>query len=62
MPHQQREIAALAAMTNDESDTSDIPEIWDCSKAKRDVFYRPDRRASPAAPEPQLEAEQRISD
>ena len=62
MPHQRREIAALAAMPDDEIDTPDIPEIRDCSKARRGVFYRPNRRASPAAPEPQPETEQRISD
>ncbi len=35
------ELAALAAMTDDEIDTSDIPEITDWSKAVVGRFYRP---------------------
>ena len=38
-PEQQRQIAALAAMTDDEIDMSDLPEVRDFSKAKRGVFY-----------------------
>ena len=46
-PKQQREIAALAAMTDDEIDMSDIPEVRDFSKARRGVFYLPPGRKSP---------------
>ena len=35
---QKAELAALAAMSDDEIDTSDIPEITDWSNAKRGVF------------------------
>ncbi len=35
------ELAALAAMSDDEIDTSDIPEITDWSKAVVGRFYRP---------------------
>ena len=38
--HQKAELAALAAMSDDEIDTSDIPEVTDWSNAKRGVFYR----------------------
>ena len=58
-PEQRREIAALAAMTDDEIDMSDIPEVLDWSQAQRGVFYRPERRESPAAPEAQSEGERR---
>ena len=37
---QKAELAALAAMSDDEIDTSDIPEATDWSDAKRGVFYR----------------------
>ncbi len=38
---QKAELAALAAMSDDEIDTSDIPEVpIDWSKARRGVFYR----------------------
>ena len=56
---QQREIAALVAMPDEEINTDDIPEVLDWSRAKRGVFYRPDRRESPAGPEPQSEGERR---
>ena len=36
---QKAELAALAAMSDDEIDTSDIPEITDWSNAKRGVFH-----------------------
>ena len=40
MTDQQRaELAALAAMPDDEIDTSDIPEVTDWSDAKRGVIY-----------------------
>lgn len=39
---QKAELAALAAMSDDEIDTTDIPEVpMDWSKARRGVFYRP---------------------
>ena len=37
---QKAELAALAAMPEDEIDTSDIPEVTDWSNAKRGVIYR----------------------
>ena len=58
-PEQQREIAALGAMTDDEIDMSDLPEVRDLSQAKRGVFYRPHRQETPAEPQPQPEAERR---
>ena len=36
---QKAELAALAAMSDDEIDTSDIPEVTDWSNAKRGVFH-----------------------
>ena len=42
---QKAELAALAAMPEDEIDTSDIPEIpTDWANAKRGVFYGPVKR------------------
>ena len=38
---QQAELKALAAMPDEDIDTSDIPEVRDWSGAKRGVFYRP---------------------
>ena len=38
MTDQQK--AELAALADDEIDTSDIPEVTDWSNAKRGVFYR----------------------
>ncbi len=35
------EIAALAAMAEEDIDTSDIPEVTDWTGAKRGLFYRP---------------------
>lgn len=40
-PEQEVELAALDALTDDQIDTSDIPEITDWSGAKRGLFYRP---------------------
>lgn len=37
---QKAELVALAAMSDDHIDTSDIPEITDWANAKRGVFYR----------------------
>ena len=39
------ELAALAAMPDEEVDTSDIPEITDWSKAVVGRFYRPVKEA-----------------
>jgi uncharacterized protein (DUF4415 family) len=38
---QQAEIESLAALPDEKSDTSDIPEILDWSGAKRGALYRP---------------------
>jgi uncharacterized protein (DUF4415 family) len=40
-PEQEAELANLAAMPEEEIDTSDIPEVRDWSDAKRGLFYRP---------------------
>jgi uncharacterized protein (DUF4415 family) len=37
----RRQLAALAAMAEEDIDTSDIPEVTDWSGAKRGLFYRP---------------------
>lgn len=39
-PEQQQEIAALAALPDDQIDTTDIPEVRDWSQGKRGVFSR----------------------
>ena len=38
---QRAELAALAKLSDDRIDTTDIPEIRDWSGAKRGLFYRP---------------------
>lgn len=38
---QKRQLAALAALPDEQIDTSDIAEILDWSDAKRGLFYRP---------------------
>ena len=38
---QSLQISKLASMTDDEIDTSDIPEVLDWSGAKRGLLYRP---------------------
>lgn len=38
---QRAEIKALAAMPDNQTDTSDIPEVRDWSAAKRGMFYKP---------------------
>ena len=38
---QKTEIQALAALPDEEIDTSDVPEILDWSGAKRGLLYRP---------------------
>ena len=38
---QQRDLAALAALPDDQIDTSDIPEIKSLTGAVRGLFYRP---------------------
>lgn len=40
-PQQEAELKALAAMKEEEIDTSDIPEVSDWSGAQRGKFYRP---------------------
>jgi uncharacterized protein (DUF4415 family) len=40
-PAQAAELAALAAVHDDQIDTRDIPEQRDWSGARRGVFYRP---------------------
>ncbi|RNC68371.1 MAG: hypothetical protein ED859_10620 [Desulfuromonadales bacterium] len=42
---QAEELAALAALPDDEIDTSDIPEIVDWDKAVVGRFYRPIKQA-----------------
>ena len=37
----QEQIRTLEALTDDQIDTSDAPEILDWSDARRGVFYRP---------------------
>ncbi len=38
---QKAELQALAALPDEQIDTSDIPEILDWSGARRDLLYRP---------------------
>jgi uncharacterized protein (DUF4415 family) len=40
-PQQQAEIDALAALPDDQIDTTDMPEVRDWSKAQRGVLFRP---------------------
>ena len=42
---QKAELQALAALPEDQIDTSDIPEITDWSGAQRNLLYRPARRS-----------------
>ena len=39
--NQKAELKALAALPDDQIDTSDIPEVLDWADAKRGLFYRP---------------------
>jgi uncharacterized protein (DUF4415 family) len=41
---QKAELDALAAMPDDEIDTSDMPEVLDWSQARRGALYRPVKR------------------
>lgn len=41
IPEQQAELDALAALPDEEIDTSDAPELPDWSAAQRGLFYRP---------------------
>ena len=41
---QQTEVQALAALPDEQIDTSDIPEILDWSGARRNLLYRPVKR------------------
>lgn len=38
---QEAELSALEALSDDQIDTSDIPEVRDWSNAQRGLFYRP---------------------
>ena len=50
---QRQELAALAALTDDQIDTTDAPEVKDWSQAKRGVFYRSGTpQESPVGSEP----------
>lgn len=40
-PQQRAELKSLAALPDEDIDTSDAPELLDWSKAKRGLFYRP---------------------
>jgi len=40
-PKQRAELKSLAALRDDDIDTSDAPELLDWSGAKRGLFYRP---------------------
>jgi uncharacterized protein (DUF4415 family) len=42
---QKRDIAAIAAMKDEDIDLSDIPEVLDWSKAEIGKFYRPPKRS-----------------
>jgi len=41
---QRRELQRLAELTDEDIDTSDIPEIGDLTGAVRGRFYRPDQQ------------------
>jgi len=43
--NQKRDIAALAAMKDEDIDLSDMPEVLDWSKAEIGKFYRPPKKA-----------------
>jgi uncharacterized protein (DUF4415 family) len=43
-PAQRAELKALAALRDEDIDTSDAPELLDWSGAKRGLFYRPVKR------------------
>jgi uncharacterized protein (DUF4415 family) len=42
---QKKEIAAIAAMKDEDIDYSDIPQVLDWSKAEVGKFYRPPKKA-----------------
>jgi uncharacterized protein (DUF4415 family) len=42
---QRRDIAAVAAMKDEDIDLSDMPEVLDWSKAEIGKFYRPSKRS-----------------
>lgn len=42
---QRREIAAIAAMKDEDIDLSDMPEVLDWSKAEIGKFYRPPKKS-----------------
>ena len=41
---QRAELTALEALSDDEINTTDVPELLDWSDARRGVFYRPVKR------------------
>jgi uncharacterized protein (DUF4415 family) len=41
MPAQQAELAALAALADDQIDTREMPEVRDWSDAQRSLLFRP---------------------
>jgi uncharacterized protein (DUF4415 family) len=43
-PKQKAELQALAALPDDQIDTSEMPEVIDWSGARRGVLYRPIKR------------------
>ena len=45
METRSAELAALAAMRDEDIDYSDIPPVTDFSEFKRGVFYRPEKQA-----------------
>jgi uncharacterized protein (DUF4415 family) len=42
---QKRDIAAIAAMKDEDIDLSDMPEVLDWSKAEMGKFYRPPKKS-----------------
>ena len=43
-PAQQAEIEALTALSDDQIDTRDIPEVLDWHGARRGLFFRPNKQ------------------
>ncbi len=43
-PKVQREVLALDEIADEDIDTSDIPEVFDCSRAEQGRFYRPTKQ------------------
>ena len=51
---QRAELEALAAMPDEEIDTSDAPEVKDWSRARRGAFYRPIKQQLTLRPDADL--------